>query len=103
MKLRSDFFRSGLFHEMAGLLTCSALDKLTRMAVSSAVRRMKDFAEFRYGAGVIPDRCPVKDAPWEVQCVPAGWKYTDPVEAAVRALRGCRNMEWLFQPGRDVS
>ena len=98
----SGFFHSGLFREPAGLLTCSAMDKLTRMAVSSAVRRMKDFAEFRYGAGVIPDRCPVQDAPREGQCVPAGWKYMDPVEAAVHALRDYRNMERLFQTGRDI-
>ena len=64
---------------------CSALDMLTRMAVSSAVRRMKDFSEFRYGAGAILDRCRDQDAPWEVQYVPARWKYMDPVEAAVRA------------------
>ena len=30
----------------------------------------------------------------------AGWKYIDPVEATVRALRDYRNMERLFQTGR---
>ena len=66
MKLSSDFFHSRLFHELAGLLTCSALDKLTRMAVRSAARLMKDFAEFRYDAGDLMDRYPDQDAPWEV-------------------------------------
>ena len=30
----------------------------------------------------------------------AGWKYIDPVESTVRALRDYRNMERLFQTGR---